>query len=93
MAHFQTLHTFCQYHEYGYVVRWPKWLTFHFHTTSQFRILNSEFRNPNSEISRTNWTLDYTDLFQFCKRLSEMSVVKHPKDCDSKREWQSHSKN
>ena len=27
------------------LVRWPKWLTFHFHTTSQFRILKSEFRN------------------------------------------------
>ena len=27
-------------------LRWPKWLTFHFHTTSQFRISNSEFRIP-----------------------------------------------
>ena len=27
-------------------LRWPKWLTFHFHTTSQFRIPNSEFRIP-----------------------------------------------
>ena len=26
-----------------YTVRWPKWLTFHFHSTSQFRILKSEF--------------------------------------------------
>ena len=35
----------CQYalHTYWYV-RWPKWLTFHFHTVSQFRILISEFR-------------------------------------------------
>ena len=32
------------------IVRWPKWLTFHFHTTSQFRIPNSEFQIPNSEI-------------------------------------------
>ena len=30
-------------------LRWPKWLTFHFHTTSQFRILNSEFRNLHYE--------------------------------------------
>ena len=30
-------------------LRWPKWLTFHFHTTSQFRILNSEFRNLHCE--------------------------------------------
>ena len=31
------------------VLRWPKWLTFHFHTTSQFRIPNSEIRYLNSE--------------------------------------------
>ena len=27
------------------ILRWPKWLTFHFHTTSQFRILHCEFWN------------------------------------------------
>ena len=31
-------------------VRWPKWLTFDFRTTSQFRIPNSEFRIRNSEL-------------------------------------------
>ena len=31
------------------LLRWPKWLTFHVHTTSQFRILNSEFRNLHCE--------------------------------------------
>ena len=28
-------------------LRWPKWLTFRFHTTSQFRILNSEICTAN----------------------------------------------
>ena len=28
-------------------LRWLKWLTFHFHTTSQFRILNSEICTAN----------------------------------------------
>ena len=28
---FETLKFYC-------ILRWPKWLTFHFHTTSQFRI-------------------------------------------------------
>ena len=31
------------------LLRWPKWLTFHFHTTSQLRIPNSQFRIPYSE--------------------------------------------
>ena len=30
---------------YNGKLRWPKWLTFHFHTTSQFRNLHYEFRN------------------------------------------------
>ena len=47
---------------------------------------------PISEIRRTNVNA-YTDLFQFCKRLSEMSSVKHPTDCDSKKECQSYGKN
>ena len=34
----------------------PKWLTFHFHTTSQFRIPNSEFRIPKFAIG-TNGSL------------------------------------
>ena len=36
------------------LLRWPKCLTFHFHTTSQFRISNSEFRIPNSEFRILN---------------------------------------
>ena len=36
-----TLH----YFSYIWNLRWPKWLTIYFHTTSQFRILNSEFQN------------------------------------------------
>ena len=31
----------------GPILRWPKWLTFHFYTTSQFRILNSEICTAN----------------------------------------------
>ena len=38
----------------GYL-RWPKWLTFHFHTTSQFRILNSEIRILNSEFRNLHY--------------------------------------
>ena len=46
---------------------WPNWLTFHFHTISQFRILNSEFRNSNSEFR----------ILKFTLRLSEFGSVKY----------------
>ena len=39
-------------------LQWPKWLTFHFHTTSQFRILNSEFRNLHCEFRNSElWSI------------------------------------
>ena len=44
-------------------LRWPKWLTFHFHTTSQFRIPNSEFRIPNSEICTTNFGIRNCEVY------------------------------
>ena len=37
------------------IVRWPKWLTFHFHTTSQFRIPNSEIRSANFGIRNSEF--------------------------------------
>ena len=36
-------------------LRWLKWLTFHFHTTSQFRIPNSEFRNMHCEFRNSEF--------------------------------------
>ena len=51
-------------------IRWPKWLTFHFHTTSHFRILNSEFWSsnskfwiPNSEICTTNFGIRNCEVY------------------------------
>ena len=41
----------------------PKWLTFNFHTTSQFRILNSEFRNPISEICTKNFGIRNCEIY------------------------------
>ena len=41
---------FSYYEKIDITVRWSKWLTFQFHTTSRFRIQNSEFRIRNREV-------------------------------------------
>ena len=46
-------------------LRWPNWLTFHFHTTSQFRILNSKFRIPKFALR----------ILEFGIRICEVYVV------------------
>ena len=42
--------------EPSYFLRWPKWLTFHFHSTSQFQI-------PNSEICTTNFGIQNCEVY------------------------------
>ena len=47
-------------------LRWHKWITFHFHTTSQFRIPNSEFRIPKFALRIWEFGIRNCEVYIIC---------------------------
>ena len=52
-------------------LRWPKWLTFHLHTTSQFRIPNSEICTANFGIRNSDFGIRNSKLWSSMEMKSE----------------------